>query len=69
MTKLSKRMYGIKTPGDDNIPPYYSWVTEDSFSTWRLFFGEHQSRAPTATAISAYESIGYKCIELDVTEA
>lgn len=69
------RYYGIRRPDRDGVKGYIWWIAEDRHRAWSAFFqypdknGELNShRAPMAEAISAYEAIGYRCVELVVTE-
>jgi hypothetical protein len=61
--------YGIKYPDDDplNSGRIY-WITSSEHNSWIEFFKDNANRAPIATAIRAYESIGYKCVELEIKE-
>jgi hypothetical protein len=66
------RYFGIKTPGPDS---YIWWLAEDASRAWMAFFtypdrsaGHTFHRLPLAEAIRAYEAIGYKCVEIKVTE-
>ena len=63
------RYFGIKPPPDihGNVGPIW-WIDQDEHRAWVKFFGEHPSRPPTFEAITAYERIGYRCVELDVRE-
>ena len=63
------KWFGIQTP--DNI---VWWITNDEHDSWMTFFCRDTSKGgaayhhlPIAEAIRAYESIGYKCVELEVT--
>jgi len=69
------RYYGIKTPEREDYKPYIWWFAESVHRAWdsffmfpdkKMFLNPH--RAPLEEAIRAYESIGYKCVELEVTE-
>jgi len=73
------RYYGIKTPEIEDEgefdEPYIWWFAGSEHKAWdaffmfpdkKMFLNSH--RAPLAEAIRAYESIGYKCVELEVTE-
>ena len=57
------RYFGIKKPDGE-----VWWIAEDASRAWLQFFGNVPNRSPIAEAIRAYESIGYKCVELDVRE-
>ena len=65
------KYYGIKTPEDQ-----IHWVSKDERTSWGLFFqypNEKQGianfyRLSMAEAQEAYQAIGYRCVELDVTE-
>ena len=69
------KYYGIKTPPDKVNDSYIWWIATDKYKCWDMFFqwpdkdgGINYSRAPRETAIRAYESIGYKCVELEIRE-
>jgi hypothetical protein len=64
------KYYGIKTPEN-----YIWWITDSEHNSWFAFFtwqnkdGQYNPhRAPLYTAIEAYKSIGYRCVELEVRE-
>jgi len=66
------KYFGIKTPGDAS---YIWWIATDKHQCWGSFFQYpdkndkmNSHRLPMSEAIRAYESIGYKCVELDVRE-
>ena len=65
------RYYGIKKP--DGV---IWWITDSKHNSWLAFFQFpsdkntlNAHRLPIAEAASAYEAIGYKCVELKVEEA
>lgn len=65
-----RKWYSIKTP-EGNL----WWIAHTEWDSWLKFFtypnqkGEHVPHIlPLGTAIDAYESIGYKCIELELKE-
>lgn len=71
------KYYGIKTPhnrfGVDKS--YIWWIGQSEHESWMMFFtqgGQHEERnahrLPLEEAIRAYKAIGYKCVELEVTE-
>jgi len=69
------RYFGIKTPETDNISSYIWWISDSEHSSWQSFFqypsksGDiNPHRLPLEEAIKAYESIGYKCVELTILE-
>ena len=62
------KYYGIKTTSDINKKSYIYWIGTTKFESWRLFFSEKSHRLPLEEAIRAYESIGYKCVEVELTE-
>lgn len=66
------KYYGIKTPGEYS---YIYWITESEWQSWQAFFNIPDKfnnsivhRLPMSEAIEAYKAIGYKCVELEVTE-
>lgn len=72
---LNIRYFGIKTPKNKNESGYIWWISNTEHDAWTSFFTfpsrdrtVNPYRTPLADAIRAYEAIGYKCIELDVTE-
>ena len=69
------KYFGIKTPKIDNKESYIWWITDSEHNSWMCFFTYpdrdkrlNMYRLSIGEAIRAYESIGYKCVELDVTE-
>lgn len=69
------KYYGIKTPEKPSVPSYIWWVADSEHNSWNAFFTYpnksrefNRHRLPLSEAIKAYESIGYKCVEVDVTE-
>ena len=67
-----QRYYGIKSP-DPNTPIW--WIAIDKHRTWEQFFTNrgpnrefNAHQLPLATAIKAYEAIGYRCVELEIKE-
>ncbi len=69
------KYYGIKKPQSEGKDSYIWWISDSSHNSWMMFFqypNKEGERTPYrlcfADAIRAYESIGYKCVELDVTE-
>lgn len=74
-TKMTKIAYAIKAPEEGVYKAYMWWVADTPHAAWDSFFtfpsrtGERNAhRAPLATAIAAYEAIGYKCIKVKITE-
>lgn len=57
------KLFGIKTPADNIF-----WIAEDQYRSWCLFFKEYPNRPTISEAIKAYESIGYRCVEVEVIE-
>lgn len=64
------KYFGIRKP--DGI---IWWIEEDEHRAWMSFFtypsnvGEIMPhRLPIAEAIAAYQAVGYKCVELQVSE-
>lgn len=57
------KYFGIVRPNDN----YIGWISHSEFDSWRLFFNQNFYTSPLATAITAYEAIGYKTVELDIT--
>jgi hypothetical protein len=70
------RYWGIKTPdNEDSAEAYIWWIANSKNDAWDAFFRypdrQRQMKAfryPLADAIRAYEGIGYKCVELTVSE-
>ena len=69
------KYFGIKTLEEDYRGSYIHWVADSEHRSWNLFFqypdrdkNFKSHRAPLEEARRAYESIGYKCVELDVME-
>jgi len=62
------KYYGIKTPKKGDEPINIWWIGEDEHSAWSAFFRENHHTYPIEEARRAYEAIGYKCVELTVTE-
>jgi hypothetical protein len=65
------KYFGIKKP--DGV---IWWITDSKYNSWLAFFQFpsdkdtlNAHRLPISEAASAYESIGYKCVELNVEEA
>ena len=60
--------FGIKPPLDEdgNERPIW-WIAQHANQAWIRFLGTNSNR-PIDEAIRAYESIGYRCVELDVRE-
>ena len=65
------KYFGIKKP--DGV---IWWITDSKHNSWLAFFQFpsdkdtlNAHRLPISEAASAYESIGYKCVELNVEEA
>lgn len=65
------KYYGIKTPGKDS---YIWWITDSQFNSWLQFFSihdkcgeKHPMKFDMGSAIKAYEAVGYKCVELEVS--
>ena len=72
---MKTRYYAIKTPPDIHGESYIWWFARAKHEAWENFFqypNENMERVkyslPLATAIEAYQAIGYKCVELDVKE-
>lgn len=67
--------YGIKIPQRSINKPSYIWFISNTPSiSWRMFFssqdkdGEYNAHTYTlAEAIKAYEGIGYRCVELNIS--
>ena len=64
------KYFGIKKP-DGMI----WWIAEDEHRSWMSFFTYPSAngmmnphRLPLAEAIAAYQAIGYRCVELVVSE-
>ena len=69
------KYFGIKTPKCNNQDSYICWIATASYQSWDLFFqypdknmNFQSHRAPLEEAKRAYEAIGYRCVELNVTE-
>jgi hypothetical protein len=69
------KYYGIKTPKTDREESYIWWISDSEHNSWDAFFispdkvhAYNRSRPSMETAIKAYKSIGYKCVELEVEE-
>lgn len=56
-----KEYYGIESPDG-----YIWWMDTEKYKCWTLFFQYKPHRLPLEEAQRAYESIGYKCVELKV---
>lgn len=68
---IAMRYFGIKSPKSDPI----WWITDSEHNSWMSFFTYPNDlkerilhRLPLEEAIRAYKSIGYKCVELNITE-
>ncbi len=57
------RYFAIKRP--DGLLVSLRFNGHDS---WRKFFDDHTYKLPMAESIKAFESIGYKCVQVDVKE-
>jgi len=69
------RYYGIKMLASETQKSYIWFITESVHNSWRMFFtypnkdGErYPHKLAIAEAIKAYEAIGYRCVELYVSE-
>ena len=69
------KYFGIKTPRKDNEDSYIWWISNSEHKSWDDFFSYpdktnnyNPHRVPLDEAKKAYQSIGYKCVELEVTE-
>jgi len=62
------KYYGIKTPEYDNAKSTILLITHNMNDSWQLFFDSYTHKAPLSEAIRAYEAIGYKCVEIEITE-
>lgn len=69
------RYFGIKIPKSSAHDSYIWFITDSEHSSWMSFFSNasktheyNAHRMPLEEAIRAYKAIGYKCVELDVTE-
>ncbi len=69
------KYYGIKKPKTRYDEEYIWWLADSKDSAWQAFFtypGKNKDlngcRLPLSEAIRAYESIGYKCVELEIIE-
>ena len=67
--------FGIKTPQRNNEDPYIWWIANSEHESWMSFFQYPSAkremnahRLPLEEAIRAYQSIGYRCVALDVQE-
>ena len=67
------KYFGIKTPATEK--PHIHWISSSKHNSWRLFFQYpnetdtlNYHRLPIAEAVRAYEAIGYKCVELELSE-
>ena len=60
------RYFGIRRPEEGTI----WWLGASQHDAWMSFFQwpPRPHRAPLTEAIKAYEAIGYRCIELTLTE-
>ena len=68
-----KRYFCIKTP-DRETPGYLWWLSDSEHGAWSSFFTYPSKNRelnsfslPLADAIRAYEGIGYKCVEVELT--
>ena len=66
------KYYAIKTPAN---PPVVWWISDSEHGAWQAFFTWPSKnnqfsygRPPLAEAIQAYEAIGYRCVEVLLTE-
>lgn len=69
------KYFGIKTTGYGGQEPYIWWIANSEHAAWVSFFNSPSPyrdlngyRLCIAEAIEAYESIGYRCVELTVEE-
>jgi hypothetical protein len=69
------KYFGIKTPKTIKDDSYISWISYDEHNCWSMFLNHsgkddqnHRFHGSMSEAIRAYESIGYKLVELDVLE-
>ena len=70
---MKRRWYGIQVPDEENEKDLVWWLTNSEHDSWMSFFAYPTTKGappfrclPIATAIRAYEGLGYKCVELEV---
>ncbi|MCP4552021.1 MAG: hypothetical protein GY834_08310 [Bacteroidetes bacterium] len=69
------KYYGIKKPKSRYDEEYIWWIADSEHDAWNSFFSypskdkrSNGYRLPLSEAIRAYKSIGYECVELEITE-
>ena len=74
---MERKWYGIKCPKDEHsgMSEIIWWITNSEHNSWMSFFAYGTTKGnapyhavPIEEAIRAYKAIGYKCVELEVTE-